>query len=94
MTNTVSGRRRHSASISVLPGDMTNKRPAMYGMMLTLALLIAVTAAAEGEEKMLQAGQPFAAFELTAHDGSTVDSADLAGKPFLLFFYPKASTPG
>ena len=73
---------------------MTNKRPAMYGMMLTFALLIAVTAAAEGEEEMLQAGQPFVDFELAAHDGSTVDSADLAGQPFLLFFYPKASTPG
>ena len=32
-------------------------------------------------------------FELEAHDGTTVRSADLTGRPFLLFFYPKADTP-
>jgi cytochrome oxidase Cu insertion factor (SCO1/SenC/PrrC family) len=73
---------------------MKNIRPVIRGIFLSLLLLIAVTGAAEGEEEMLQAGQPFVAFELAAHDGSTVDSADLEGRPFLLFFYPKASTPG
>ncbi len=43
---------------------------------------------------MLNIGDPFVEFELPAHDGSTVNSADLADRPFLLFFYPKADTPG
>jgi len=73
---------------------MTDTRSAIRGVTLILVLLIAVTGAATGEEEMLQAGQPFVAFELAAHDGSTVDSTDLDGRPFLLFFYPKASTPG
>jgi len=33
-------------------------------------------------------------FELPAHDGSTVRSADLEGNAYLLYFYPKADTPG
>ena len=59
-----------------------------------IALVAAGTAAAGEEDGMLQVGQPFVEFELEAHDGSTVNSADLAGRPFLLFFYPKADTPG
>jgi cytochrome oxidase Cu insertion factor (SCO1/SenC/PrrC family) len=59
-----------------------------------IALVAAGTAAAGGEDGMLQVGQPFVEFELEAHDGSTVNSGDLAGRPFLLFFYPKADTPG
>ena len=43
---------------------------------------------------MIATGKPFVAFELEAHDGSTVSSTDLAGRPYLLFFYPKADTPG
>ena len=35
-----------------------------------------------------------ARFELSAHDGSVVRSDDLAGHPYLLYFYPKAGTPG
>ena len=43
---------------------------------------------------MIPVGEPFVDFELEAQDGTTVSSADLEGRPFLLFFYPKASTPG
>lgn len=43
---------------------------------------------------MIAAGDAFAEFELPAHDGTTVSSADLKGSPYLLFFYPKAGTPG
>jgi len=43
---------------------------------------------------MLEPGMPFPAFELPAHDGTTVSSADLEGTPYLLFFYPKADTGG
>lgn len=33
-------------------------------------------------------------FELRNQDGESVSSADLAGKKYVLFFYPKAMTPG
>jgi cytochrome oxidase Cu insertion factor (SCO1/SenC/PrrC family) len=61
-----------------------------------LALLLAVAAAPtlEGGDDMLAIGEQFASFELPAHDGSTVRSADLAGRPYLLFYYIKADTPG
>lgn len=31
---------------------------------------------------------------LAAHDGRTVDLADLGGRPVVVFFYPRAGTPG
>ncbi|NGM22610.1 thioredoxin-dependent thiol peroxidase [Roseomonas stagni] len=34
------------------------------------------------------------AFTMPASGGRTVSSTDLAGKPYLLYFYPKADTPG
>ena len=33
-------------------------------------------------------------FSLEASRGRTVSSKELAGKPYLLYFYPKADTPG
>jgi thioredoxin-dependent peroxiredoxin len=33
-------------------------------------------------------------FELPASGGRTVSSGSLRGKPFVLYFYPKADTPG
>ena len=61
---------------------------------LTLLAMCAAVGHAEGDGKMIPVGEPFVDFELEAHDGTTVSSADLEGRPFLLFFYPKASTPG
>lgn len=43
---------------------------------------------------MLQAGDRFPDFELEAHDGSTVSSTTLEGTPYLIYYYPKADTPG
>ena len=43
---------------------------------------------------MLEPGASFPEFELPAHDGSSVSSSALAGSKYLLFFYPKADTPG
>jgi peroxiredoxin len=43
---------------------------------------------------MISAGEVFVQFELPADDGSIVTSDDLTGHPYLLFFYPKAATPG
>jgi cytochrome oxidase Cu insertion factor (SCO1/SenC/PrrC family) len=57
-------------------------------------LAIFATIGHAGGGEMIAAGEQFVDFELEAHDGTTVSSADLEGRPFLLFFYPKASTPG
>ena len=39
-------------------------------------------------------GKPAPAFTLPAHGGATVASKALAGKPYVLYFYPKADTSG
>jgi peroxiredoxin Q/BCP len=39
-------------------------------------------------------GDPAPAFEMPASGGRTVKLADYAGRPLLLYFYPKADTPG
>jgi peroxiredoxin Q/BCP len=43
---------------------------------------------------MLRPGDLFPEFSLKAQDGSTVSSDQLKGSPYLLYFYPKADTPG
>jgi len=58
------------------------------------AALLTAALPAQGDESMLEPGMPFPAFDLPAHDGTTVSSADLEGNPYLLFFYPKADTGG
>ena len=68
--------------------------PLIIGLItLPLSSMWAAVGNAGGGE-MIPVGEPFVDFELEAHDGTTVSSADLEGRPFLLFFYPKASTPG
>ena len=42
----------------------------------------------------LQPGAAAPAFSLIDQDGSTVSLNDFAGKKLLLYFYPKADTPG
>jgi len=42
----------------------------------------------------LEVGATAPAFSLSDQNGSTVSSADLAGKPYVLYFYPKDDTPG
>lgn len=59
---------------------------------LTTLLTVAAGPAHGGD--MLAPGDRFPTFELEAHDGSTINSGALAGQTFLLFFYPKAETPG
>ena len=43
---------------------------------------------------MLQAGDKAPAFTLLDQDGNSVSLSDFAGKKVLVWFYPKASTPG
>jgi peroxiredoxin Q/BCP len=52
--------------------------------------------AAAAAVKVLDAdfGRTAPEFELRDEKGETVSSADLAGKPYLLYFYPKDDTPG
>ncbi len=59
---------------------------------LLLAALL-ISGVAQGGE-MLKPGDTFPDFQLKAHDGSTVSSKELEGKPYLIYFYPKADTPG
>ena len=42
----------------------------------------------------LAPGDPAPALRLTAHDGSTVDLGELTGRNVVVYFYPKAFTPG
>ena len=43
---------------------------------------------------MLKEGDKAPGFSVTADDGETVSFADYSGKNVVLFFYPKANTPG
>ncbi len=43
---------------------------------------------------MLNIGDPAPAFSLSDHEGKTHSLGDYAGQFVVLWFYPKASTPG
>jgi len=43
---------------------------------------------------MLKLGDPAPDFQATDHHGKTVTLADLRGHRVVLWFYPKADTPG
>jgi peroxiredoxin Q/BCP len=55
-----------------------------------------VKVAAQATAKLMDAdsGKPAPEFELTDEKGEKVSSSTLAGKPYLLYFYPKDDTPG
>ena len=42
----------------------------------------------------LAPGAEAPAFEIPDHDGKPFASSSLSGSPYVLFFYPKADTPG
>src|SRR2546428_8503427 len=60
-------------------------------VLLMLALGIATTLHAGA---LLAPGDAFPAWTLSDQTGATVSSRDLAGKTYLLWFYPKAMTLG
>ncbi|HUK12251.1 MAG TPA: peroxiredoxin [Thermoanaerobaculaceae bacterium] len=64
--------------------------------MKILATLLALFASAglAGAAGMLKAGDAFPAWQMVDQTGAKVSSADLAGKTYLLYYYPKAMTPG
>ena len=43
---------------------------------------------------MIEPGQPAPDFELPDQDGNPVRLSSLRGRPIVLYFYPKADTPG
>jgi peroxiredoxin Q/BCP len=49
---------------------------------------------AGGIIEMLKEGDKAPGFSVTADDGEKVSSAEYRGKNVVLFFYPKANTPG
>ena len=48
----------------------------------------------KGETKMLKVGDPAPDFTVTTHRGETVTLSGQRGRTIVLWFYPKADTPG
>jgi peroxiredoxin Q/BCP len=67
--------------------------PATLGRLASLALVL-VLASPIHAGRTLARGDVFPAWTLTDQTGAPVSSRDLAGKSYLLWFYPKAMTPG
>jgi peroxiredoxin len=63
-----------------------------YGRLLGRALRELVRK--KGERNMLNVGDPAPDFEATTQDGGRVRLSDQKGKTIVLWFYPKADTPG
>ena len=63
--------------------------PLVLGLGLGCAAVAPLHAAA-----LLAPGDAFPAWTLPDQSGGTVSSRDLAGRTYLLWFYPKADTPG
>ena len=70
---------------------MRNTMTLRLGLVAAVLAFITVSSAHAG---MLAVGAPMPHFELRDQEGRTVSSNDLAGKRYLLWFYPKAMTPG
>jgi thioredoxin-dependent peroxiredoxin len=58
-----------------------------------LLLAFALVGRAHGAG-LLARGDAFPVWNLVDQNGAKVSSRDMAGKPYLLWFYPKAMTPG
>ena len=65
----------------------------MRALLATVVLALACVAAPARAE-LLRPGDPFPDWSLSDHTGKAVRASDLAGRSYLLWFYPKAMTPG
>ena len=61
---------------------------------VSLMTLVFLGVAASAPAAMLKDGDPFPAWELVDQTGAMVSSRDVSGKTYLVWFYPKAMTPG
>ena len=59
-----------------------------------LAAVLTVVAADVASAAMLSVGDTFPTWTLQDQTGKDVSSSDLAGKTYLIWFFPKAMTPG
>ena len=64
----------------------------LFFVLVAVSAMATVRHAAEG--KMLAVGDSFPAWTLPDQTGKPVSSTDMAGKTYLLWFFPKAMTPG
>ena len=62
--------------------------------MRLLGLFALLTLGSPSFAAILKPGDPFPSWTLVDHTGAKVSSRDLAGKTYLIWFYPKAMTPG
>lgn len=62
--------------------------------MATLLDLLKMLLHRGGKAKMLRIGDDAPDFTSTTHEGKELTLASLRGKKVLLWFYPKADTPG
>lgn len=72
----------------------TTKKPAAKAAPAKKAAPKAAPAKAAAPAAGPGAGDAAPAFSLPASGGRTVSSQNFAGKPYVLYFYPKADTPG
>ena len=63
----------------------------MKNLVLALTLAMAPLLA---DAALLETGAPFPSWSLRDQTGATVTSQSLAGKSYLVWFYPRAMTPG
>jgi thioredoxin-dependent peroxiredoxin len=64
------------------------------GVVAALAVALAGAWAIAGPEGTLNPGESFPAWSMPDHTGATVASKDLAGKTYLMWYYPRALTSG
>lgn len=72
-------------------------RVATGGELLALtaaALVVSLALASVARAGMIAVGETFPAWQLSDQAGRQVSSRELAGKTYLIWFYPKAMTPG
>jgi peroxiredoxin Q/BCP len=62
-------------------------------VVLPLIFVVALAASVSAAD-MRKSGESFPAWSLLDHTGTRVTSESLAGKKYLLWFYPRAMTPG
>lgn len=63
----------------------------MYACWVAAILLLGATGS---HAELLQRGDAFPEWELSDHTGAQVSARGLAGKIYLVWFYPRAMTPG